>query len=271
MERRALCALLLAATPAQAACPDLRTMALFAQAILEGRAPEPFRNLSIDDARCAQDRLVAFLAQPWGDAVGYRIALAPGGAGPMRGTIFHATLRATSPARLQARSSAAPVMEAALLLRIGRDGIAAAGEEPVAILRHIDQVIPFIMVSDAVAQPYPADLIARNLGTRAGVVGTPIAVEPSAEFARGLGALTVLLLADQRELSRANGGALQGHPLGAISWLVRDLAREGRVLRAGEYVALGGFSPPAPVEAGTRYTLRIEGLPGAMPVTVTLE
>ena len=65
-----LLTLFLATRPAHAACPDMRAMAPFAQAIIERRAPEPFRDLSLEDARCAQERLVAYLAQPWGDAVG---------------------------------------------------------------------------------------------------------------------------------------------------------------------------------------------------------
>lgn len=270
------------AAPAQAACPDMATVARFAEAILDRRSPQPFADLTLADARCAQDRLVAFLAQPWGDATGFKVALTNADAQrrygtnePVRGTIFHGTLRAASPARLPARFGAVPRVEADLLVRIGRDGIAAAGDDPVAILGHLDQVIPFLELPDLVfapgSAPGLANFVSINAAARLGVVGTPIAVQAAPEFARALAEMTVVLADDRREIARAPGRAILGHPLNALAWLARDLAREGRVLRAGDYVSLGGFAPAAPAEAGRTYTLRYEGLPGAAPVVVTLE
>ena len=277
-----LLTMLLLAAPARAACPDMAAMARYAQAILERRSPSPIPGLSPQDARCAQDRLVAFLAQPWGDVVGWTVGLsgaearrAYGTDQPVRGALFHGTLRAQSPARLPARFGAVPMVEAGLLLRIGRDGIAAAGEDPVALLGHVDEVIPFLALPDAVFAPGTApglaNLLSINLGTRLGAVGQPVPVQATPDFARSLGEMVVVLADERREMARAPGRAILGHPLNALAWLARDLAREGRALRAGEYVAIGGFAPSVPVEAGRTYTLRYDGLPGAEPVVVTLE
>jgi len=70
-------------------------------------------------------------------------------------------------------------------------------------------------------------------------------------------------------LARAPGSALLGHPLNALAWLVQDLRAQGRRLRAGEHVSLGGFSPALPVQAGRTYTATYEGLV-ATPVSVTV-
>jgi len=275
-------AALVAPEPARAACPDMASVARFAEAILERRSPQPYADLTLSDARCAQERLIAFLAQPWGDARGFKVALTDaeaqrrhGTTEPVRGTIFHATLRATSPARLPARFGAVPLIEAGLLVRIGRDGIAGAGDDPVAILEFLDEVIPFIELPDIVFAPGTAPGIANfisiNAAARLGVVGAPIAVQATPALARALAGMTVVLADDRREIARAPGRAILGHPLNALAWLARDLGREGRALRAGDVVSLGGFAPAVQAEAGRTYTLRYEGLPGAAPVVVTLE
>jgi len=45
------------------------------------------------------------------------------------------------------------------------------------------------------------------------------------------------------------------------------LRSRGLRLRAGEYVSLGGFSPPLPVVAGRAYRVTYEGL-AAQPVSL---
>lgn len=261
----------LAAPAAQAACPDMRAMAVFAQAVLERRAPAPFRDLAMEDARCAQDRFVAFLAQPWGDVVGHGLRRS-GLPAPVPVALFHGTLRAASPARLPARFGAVPMIQPDLLLRVGRDGIEAAGVDHVALLRHLDQAIPFLALPDLSFAPEerPQDIIAGNGGVRLGVVGAPIRVEATAEFARALGAMTVVLTRDGQALARMPADAALGHPLDALAHLVRELARQGRAPRPGALLALGGFAAPVAAAPGG-YTLRHDGLPGATPVTVMLE
>jgi 2-keto-4-pentenoate hydratase len=260
------------APAAEAACLETAEVARIGAAIIERqRVPDLPRGLSLADARCTQQKLVALFAQPWGDAVGYKVGLTNRAAQerfgvphPLRGTIFHGTIRARSGSDLPAAFGVVPVVEADLLVRVKDDAINTAGTDHVAILRSLDQVIPFIELPDLVVQQgQPMDggiLQLINVGARLGVLGDPIAVEASEEFARRLGTMEVVLANDQKELSRAPGSALLGHPLNVIPWLVQDLAAEGRRLRAGEYISLGGFSPALPVEAGRTYTTRYEGL-----------
>ena len=282
MMRRLVAALLvsLAFMPgAEAACPDDAAIARFAGQILQRQSPTPFAALSPADGRCVQDKLVAIFAQPLGDIVGYKLGLTNpaiqqrfGIDHPIRGAIFHATLRATSGAEIEARFAAVPVLEADMLLRIGMGGVETALNDHAALIRHVDQVIPFIELPDLVYapeyRPSLGDLIAVNVGARLGVVGKPIAITPSAEFIAALGRISVSLHQDGREISRASGAAILGHPLNALAWIARDLARDGRPLRAGDMVSLGAFSPPQPVVAGQAWVARYEGLGEAQDVLV---
>ncbi|WP_236033554.1 hypothetical protein [Belnapia mucosa] len=68
----------------------------------------------------------------------------------------------------------------------------------------------------------------------------------------------------------ATTGALLGHPLDVIPWLVGDLARNGIRLKAGDIVSLGGFAPSVPAVGGRSYSLRYEGLL-PQPVTIGLQ
>ena len=74
-----------------------------------------------------------------------------------------------------------------------------------------------------------------------------------------------------RELARAPGTALLGHPLNVLPWLAEDLSKRGKRLQAGDVVSLGSFSPTrCPAEAGRRYIVRYEGL-APQPVTVSVQ
>jgi 2-keto-4-pentenoate hydratase len=282
MARRLVAALLVSlalAPEARAACPDNAAIARFAGQVLQRQSPTPFAALSPADGRCVQDKLIALFAQPLGDVVGFKLGLTNpaiqqrfGIDHPIRGSIFHATLRASSGAEIDARFAAVPVLEADMLVRIGMGGVETALNHHAALIRHIDQVIPFIELPDLVYspdhRPSLGDLLAVNVGARLGVVGRPIAVTPSAEFAAALGRMSVSLHQDGREVSRAPSAAILGHPLNALAWIARDLAREGRHLREGDMISLGSFSPPQPVVAGQVWTARYEGLGEAQDVVV---
>ena len=282
MARRLVAALLVSlalAPEARAACPDDAAIARFAGQVLQRQSPTPFAALSPADGRCVQDKLIALFAQPLGDVVGFKLGLTKsaiqqrfGIDHPIRGAILHATLRASSGAEIEARFAAVPVLEADMLVRIGMGGVETALNHHAALIRHIDQVIPFIELPDLVYapdhRPSLGDLLAVNVGARLGVVGRPIAVTPSAEFAAALGRMSISLHQDGREVSRAPSAAILGHPLNALAWIARDLAREGRPLREGDMISLGSFSPPQPVVAGQVWTARYEGLGEAQDVVV---
>jgi 2-keto-4-pentenoate hydratase len=268
----------LLAWPAAAACPDEAAVEALSRSLLANQPAQPLAGMtSMADGQCAQDRLVRLLTPHWGRPVGYKVGLTNptaqqrfGVSHPITGTIFEATVRARSGAEVPARFGAIPTVEADLMVRVRDEGINQARTH-LEVLRHLDLVIPFIEMPDLVlAQGLDGpNLLAINVGARLGVLGEPIPVEASEAFAARLGAMTVTLTADERELARAPGTALLGHPLNVLPWLAQDLAARGQRLRVGDLVSLGGFSPALPTEAGRLYTVRYDGLLAA-PVTVSV-
>ncbi|MBR0661577.1 hypothetical protein [Neoroseomonas oryzicola] len=243
MRRAALVAIaLLAAAPARAACPDTATVARFAQALLERRVPTPFPDLTAADARCAQARLVSILAQPWGDVGG--VALAAEATPPLQGALFFANLRADSGAVIEAGYGARPAIAPGVLLRIGEGGRAEAAS-------------PYLALLDLAATPAPGTeaRIAGNLGLRLGVTGTAVPVGDVATLATD-----AVLQADGSVVASLAGLGLAAPPDALLAALARDLAAEGRPLRAGEHVAL--LAAPAPIapRPGESWRLAVPGL-----------
>ena len=285
MRKPLLLACALAALPAlsgaRAACPADEAVERMALAIVENRPGEPLSGMtSLADGQCAQDKLVLLLSRQLGRPVGYKVGLTNPAAQqrfgvphPVTGTIFEATLRLRDGEEVPARFGAVPVVEADLLVRVRDEGINAARTHE-EVLRHVDQVIPFIELPDLVMPPTRLDgpnLLAINVGARLGVSGAPMPVRADAEFAAALASMTVTMTDDTgKELARAPGTALLGHPLNVMPWLAEDLAKRGKKLQAGDIVSLGGFSAALPAEAGRRYTVRYEGL-APQPVTVSVQ
>ncbi len=240
-------ALVAAAAPAQAACPEMADVARFARALLERRVPQPFS--AATDPACAQQRLSSMLAQPWGDIEG--TVLAADVTPPLRGALFHANLRAQSGATIEAAYAARPAIAPALLLTIGGEG-----DPPVAT------VAPFLVLLDLAAMPggmQAASRRAGNLGVRLGVVGAGVPL-------RDAGALSAAAVLQVDHSTMAGTLGLAASPAALLAGLARDLAAEGRPLRAGDRVALMGPAAPIAPRAGETWRLSIEGL-GAVVVT----
>jgi 2-keto-4-pentenoate hydratase len=281
--RQALAAALIALLSggvARAACPSDETMRQLAENWLANRQTPALAGMdSLADGFCAQDKLVAALVPHWGRVVGYKVGLtAPpaqqmfGVNHPVRGVIFENTIRLRSGAELAAGFGASPQVEADFLLRVRDDGINDAGRDHLALLRHLDLAIPFLELPDLAlsGQMNAPNLLAMNVAARLGVLGEPVPVQATQEFADRLANMMVIFSDDTgKEIARAPGRAVLGHPLNVVAFLVEDLARQGRRLRAGDYLSVAGYSPPVRAEAGRSYTVRYEGL-AADPVAVSV-
>jgi 2-keto-4-pentenoate hydratase len=279
--RRLLTAALLALPVAtQAACPDAATMERLAQALVANTPSPPIAGMtSLQDGLCAQARLVQALRPAWGAPVGYKVGLtsAPvqqrfGVSQPLRGVLLESSVSLRDGAEVPARFGAVPIIESDFLVRVRDAGINTAGRDHVAILRHLDAVIPYIELPDLVLTGGfdGPNLLAINVGARLGVVGAPIPVEATQAFADRLANMTVTMVDDRgQERARAPGTAALGHPLNVVAFLVEDLARAGLRLEAGQVISVAGYSPTLPLEAGRTYTVRHEGL-AAQPVSVSV-
>jgi 2-keto-4-pentenoate hydratase len=280
MRRLLLAAVLALPAAAQAACPSQAAMDSLAEALIANRPSPPFTDLrTLEEGFCAQERLVAALVPSWGRIVGYKVGLtsAPvqsrfGVNQPLRGYLMESSISLRDGAEVPARFGAVPVIESDFLVRVRDAGINTAGRDHVAILRHLDAVIPYIELPDLVLTGgfNGPNLLAINVGARLGVVGTPIPVEATQAFADRLANMTVTMVDDRgQERARAPGTAALGHPLNVVAFLVESLASDGMRLEPGQVISVAGYSPTLPLEAGRTYTVRYEGL-AAQPVSLSV-
>jgi 2-keto-4-pentenoate hydratase len=265
-------------------CPGAAAMQAMAASLLSNAPVQAFTgSFSLADGLCAQGKLVSAMSAKLGPLVGWKVGLTNeaaqkrfGTPHPLAGPIYEATVRARSGATLPAEFGAVPVVEADLIVRVRDAGINTAGDDHVALLRHLDQVIPFIELPDLalaeMRQMNGPNLLAIGVGARLGVVGEAFEPPATADFAERLGRMTVRLATEEKELATAPGTALLGHPLNVLPWLVKDLAGRGLALKPGDLVSLGGFSAAVPAEAGRRYTTTYTGLlEQPVSVSVTLQ
>jgi len=275
--------LALGAAEARAACPTDEAMAGFAANILLKRASPPLEGMtSLADGLCAQAKLAVLLSREWGPVVGYKVGLtAPparamfGIDHPVRGVLFEQGMTLRSGAELPASFGVQPQVEADFLLRVKDEAINAAGGDHLALLRGLDVAIPYLELPDTVIEGKldAPNLLAMNVAARAGVLGEPIPVEATQAFADRLASMVVTFTDDTgKELAKAPGRVVMGHPLNVVAFLIEDLAREGRRLKPGDLLSVAGFSPPLPALAGRTYTVRYEGLAasGSVEVRATL-
>ena len=275
----ALASALVGLSPARAACPSHEKVSAVIRA---WEAREPVRglrpDLSMQDAECGQRRLVQKLELALGSVVGYKAGLTNPGVqmrfgvtAPLRGTLLQRMLLEEG-REVPAQFGARPVFEADLLVVVKDPGIHQARTHLEA-LRSLSLVVPFIELPDLVlaeGEKLTAPLIVFiNVGARLGVAGNGIPVEATEAFAARLAAMRVRVT-DQagKELASAPGSAILGHPLNAVLWLVKDLARTGIKLKAGDVLSLGSFTAPMSPRPGLAVTVRYEGLPGNPQVSV---
>lgn len=258
---------------AASACPDDRAVAATAEAFL-AMTPGPGYpdGTSLDEGYCAQGKFLALLDRELGARAGYKAGLtnAPlqerfGAAEPVGGVLFESMLL-PSGSEVAADSGVRLVYEADLIVTVADERINGA-RTPEEAVRYLGEVVPYVELLDLlVAEGEPlnlATIAGYNVMSRYGIVGEGIPVEPTPAFVEALGNMESLTLDETgREIQRAEGRAIMGHPLNVVLWLVEHLNAGGQALRAGDVLSLGAMGTFRPVEAGRTVTVRYTGLPG---------
>lgn len=275
-----IAALALGAGTASAACLGDAEV----QALLDGyTARQPVANpegLSAADGECSRAKLLKLMEARYGAPVGYKAGLTNPAVqkrfnhdAPVWGALY-APMLLKSGAVVEAAFGARPLFEADLLVRVSSAAINQAKSVD-DVLAAIDQVIPFIELPDLVVQAPPrlngAAISAINVGARLGVLGEPIAVQRNAGFSDALRDMVTVVKADGIEVDRGKGSDVLEHPLNAVVWLAKDLARDGRSLKSGDLVSLGSFSKLLPPKPGLAVEVQYLGLPGNPAVAVSFK
>ncbi len=265
---------------APAACPtDLKAAPVAPAIVARQPVTAPAGELSMEDGLCGQGKVVRYLAQTYGETVGYKAGLTNPAVqkrfnynAPLRGTLFRSML-VDDGAEVPAAFGARPVFEADLVVEVANPVGLAKATTPVEALRHIKSVRPFIELPDLmVGDPSKlgAPMLAMiNVGARVGVGGKPVAAKPAKALAEALALMTVSLTDGAGTvIDSGKGSAILGNPLNAAIWLAQDLARAGAPLKRGDLLSLGSFTKLTPPKPGMVVTARYEGLPGNPQVVV---
>jgi 2-keto-4-pentenoate hydratase len=233
----------------------LSTAILAAESLLEARKrhgrlvelPAGVRPTTQDDAYACQNRAIELLLDHLGGRViGYKIACTNAIAQrflnmpePFYGRLLSASTF-TSPASLPAADFFMRVIESEFAFQFARD--LPPADRPLdreEIADALAGVLPGIELVDSRFQSWTTvgapSLIADNACHGAWIKGA--LVREWRHF--DLAAQAVTLSVNGSVIERGSGGAVLGHPLNALQWLVHRLHAQGTGFLAGQYVTTG--------------------------------
>ena len=222
----------------------------------------------MDKARSVQLELIA-LQEAGSRRAGYKVGLtdskareAFGISQPLVGVLFDEMILPDG-AVIALDSGTSLLVELDLLARVKSAEINQAKSlEDVA--RHIDAIIPFIELPDALftlgGSNDAAILLAGNVGARWGVTGVPVPVVDAQDIIENLPTMTFQLSTDTGEVLReGRGDRILGHPLNSILYLLEELHLRDDTLKQGDLISLGAIGGPVKAERGRRYTAKYTG------------
>src|SRR5262245_36620704 len=267
-------ALLLCTIDGASAPPSAKAIQQMAEDYFAQREAKALKPLSMPEALVAQRSFVRRLESRLGKPVGYKVGLVTremqerfGVESPVRGILLEKMLLPNR-SEVEPGFAVRPLLEADLIVVVNDRGINNA-QSIIEIAEHLKDIVAFIELPDAFIPTNPppsgALLTAAHVGARLGVLGSRLAVRPTAEFIKALAEMNVTITDGTGiELGRGQGKVILDHPLNAVLWLMEELHRSGERLKAGDMISLGSIKAiPAP--KGKTITVRYNGLPGATP------
>jgi 2-keto-4-pentenoate hydratase len=159
---------------------------------------------------------------------------------------------------IQRKQLIQPKVEAEVAFVIGRD-LDQERLTVVDVLRAVEFALPAIEVVDSRIADWKIgilDTIADNASSGLYVLGN----QPRKLKDLDLRAAGMVMESGGEPVSVGAGAACLGHPVSALLWLAKTMARVGRPLQAGDTVLSGALGPMAPVKWGDVFEARIEGL-----------
>jgi 2-keto-4-pentenoate hydratase len=159
---------------------------------------------------------------------------------------------------IPARKVPQPRVEGEVAIVLARD-LPHPDTTIVELMSAVDFVVPAIeVVASRISgwQISIVDTIADNASSGAFVLGNRPVRLPDVDLRSCKMQLTV----DGEVVSEGVGEACLGHPLNAALWLARTMAMRGTPMRAGDVIMSGALGRMAPIAAGQRSEVTIEGL-----------
>jgi 2-keto-4-pentenoate hydratase len=151
-----------------------------------------------------------------------------------------------------------PKIEAEIAFVIGRD-ITVPNPGPLDVLNAIDYALPALEIVGSRIAKWDiriTDTIADNASSSAYVLGN----SPRKLTGFDLRLCGMVMERRGEPVSVGAGAACLGHPVNAVVWLARTMARIGTPLKAGDLVLSGALGPMVPVTPGDIFESRINGL-----------
>ncbi len=237
-------------------------------------------SMTMEEAAKAQEEFIGVISKKFGKPVGYKAGLtnpnvqkAFGISQPVRGTMLE-KMMLKSGAVLPVAFGSIPFCEGDLIVRVGDEAINGV-KTPEETLRWLDAVIPFIELPDmvfakGVKLTAPA-VIAINVGARYGIVGEPIPLAPTPEWAARLKTFSARVVDEKGTLiEEGKGEALSGDPLSVVMWIKDSLAAQGKKLAKGDLLSLGSLTKPIFPRPGLTVRSIYTGLDPKGPVEISV-
>lgn len=237
-------------------------------------------NLSLDDAYCTQAKYVALLEQKMGPPVGYKVGFTGKATqeqfnipSPAMGVLFE-PMFVPDGGSIKRDFGHRTIIEPDLMVVVKDEGIMNATTELEAAA-HLDTVHAYMELAAlqfAKDEKFTgASIVALNIAATKMVQGPGLAVQATPEFVQAMADMETVFTDEKGEvLQSAPGSSLLGNPLKVVLWLVGEMKRQGKALKAGDRLSLGAVGKLFPLkDSGKTYTYTLKGLPGG-PVSTSV-
>ena len=240
-----------AAKQAAATLLDHRARKATLAALPDGQKP-----LAIEDGYTIQHALVDARIADGARAIGYKIGATNPGARELLGVpdmfwgVLLSTMTTDAPSTFAGSDLYIRVIEPEIALRFAKPLDAAQGPVTEADVRAaVDAVLPAIEIVDTPfgegwTKAGGASLIADDGAHGAWIAGHPATGGADMDLMN----LAVTLTAGDAVVREGKGSNVEGGPFAVTAWLVNELAKHGKSIRAGDYVTTGSTTPPYPAK-----------------------
>ena len=255
--------------------------------LVEGYPTTPVKGipatLSLDDAYCTQAKYVALLKQRMGAPVGYKVGFTGKATqerfkipSPATGALFE-KMFIPDGGSIKRDFGHRTLIEPDLMVVVKDKGIMDAKTE-LDVAAHLDTVHAYIelpALQFAKDEKFTgASIVALNIVATKMVQGPGLAVQATPEFVQAMADMETVFKDETGEvLQAAPGSSLLGNPLKVVLWLIDEMKRQGKSLKAGDRLSLGAVGKLFPLkDPGKTYTYTLTGLPGGpASASVTVE